>query len=201
VSVVRTPAHAAISQLPHEEIRRLHAVLEQQDAAVRPRLRLNRRTWEGELTRVGSWATGESSDLATSHTVLWFRSAGSGPTDDRHLVEELRRWSSTGEVHTVAVGSDDLIRSSSTDLADPDRLVGGTFQELTRAVAARYGEMTFYEVDETGDDVVRARAVFGSTPARIITVAIRDEGGWSEEARIHVAFDAEAGARVETAHG
>ena len=152
-------------------------------------------------TASDSIPAGDGTELATSHTVLWFRSAGTGPTDDRPLVDELRAWSSTGAVHTVAVGSDDLIRHSSTDLADPERLQGENFQELTRAVAARYGEMTFYEVDETGDDVVRARAVFGTTPARITTVAIRDEQGWSDEARIHVAFDTDAAARVETAPG
>jgi MoaA/NifB/PqqE/SkfB family radical SAM enzyme len=68
VSVVRTPEHASLFHLPDDELRHVVDVLDRQDAAVRPALRLNRITWERELARIRGWAAdaGRRASIATS---------------------------------------------------------------------------------------------------------------------------------------
>ncbi|MFM7068427.1 MAG: radical SAM protein [Actinomycetes bacterium] len=189
VSVVRTPAHASIARLPQSEIARIRDHFEAIDSTVRPQLQVNASTWDGELTRVRSWAAGEGEAGPASHTVMWFRCQGVGPTSDDAERAELEQFASDGVVHRVAVGADDRVRwCDATFAPELERLIGQGYQELTAAVTARFGEMHHYEVTSTSDDVVTASARFGETPARITYVALRDDQGWADEVRLLLAF-------------
>lgn len=191
VSVVRTPAHACIAQLPADELRHIHRVMSEQDASIRPRLALNRATWERELGRIASWAAsgdGDGDDLA-SRTVMWFRASGQRAHDDLDARAELAAFAADGEVSSVDVGGDDLITVDDLRFPhDPGQVIGTSFHTLAAVVSGRFGDMLDYEVMSTTDDRVDARARFGSTPARITTVALRDEHGHAEQARILIAF-------------
>lgn len=191
VSVVRYPATASIARLPAEELRRVCADLEAQGERLEGRLELNRRTWELELDRIRAWAnSGDLGPDPQSHTIMWFRCEGSGPSDDLVARSELAASAWDGQVHATSVGDDDLIRWCDLALLDdPDVLAGRTVHQLTKAVTDVYGEMNDYEVVSTGEDRVDARAVFGTTPTRITTVAIRGSDGWADEARILLAFE------------
>ena len=200
VSVVRTPAHACIAQLPADELRRVHASLKEQEADVLPHLHLNRATWVRELERIASWveASDEGRHGTSSKTVMFFRSAGAGPHDSSEAVAELAEFASDGSVQSVDVDGDDVIRAAAVAfVADETVLVGRTFHELTAAVQAEYGTMTDYEVIASGNDRLDALAMFGSTPARITTVALRDEQGWADRARILLAFGSADGSVTE----
>jgi MoaA/NifB/PqqE/SkfB family radical SAM enzyme len=195
VSVVRNPAHCSIARMAPAEIGRISDHLASIEDEVRPHLTLNRATWDGERARLAAWAAGPDTSATSSQTVMWFRCQGEGPTDDAAAVAELAELAADGMVHRVSIGSDDVIRWCDADvLAAPSALIGHSYQELTKAVTQLFGEMTHYEVTTTGLDRVDARAVFGTTPARITTVAMRDDSGWAEEARILLAFDTPDGA-------
>ena len=191
VSVVRTPSHASLAQLPAEELRRIHEHLGAQHEELVGRLALNRATWIAEYDRIGSWlAAAEGAVDNSSRTVMWFRSAGLGAHDDTAPRAELAEFAADGIVHSVDVDADDVIRVARLSIdAEPSApLEGRTYQELTTVVSARFGNMNHYEVLATSSDRVDAEAVFGTTPTRITSVAIRDENGWAECARILLAF-------------
>ena len=56
VSVVRTPAHACIAQLPADELQMVYETLKSRENDVLSELRINRATWEHEVGRIGTWA-------------------------------------------------------------------------------------------------------------------------------------------------
>ena len=190
VSVVRTPSHASIASLDAEEIVRIDALLEAQEAQVLPQLVLNRGTWLGERARIRSWAEGSADpDRSEVQTVLWFRCAGEGPCDERSARAELQAYSADGTVHEFSIGPDDrIIRCRAGFLDDAESLVGRSVRDLTNAVTDAFGNMDHYEVRSTSDDRVDAWAEFGGSPARITTVAVRDGSGWADEARLLLAF-------------
>ena len=193
VSVVRTPANACIAALPVGEIRRIHDELSRCNDRMENALSLNLSTWTAEYRRVAAWAAADEGhgDAASGHTVLWFRCAGTRPWDDNSARHSLEAFAVDGKIHTITVGVDGLVGEADTALIDGSRsVVGAPYQQFTNAVTDRYGVMTDYEVRSTSDDQVEASAVFGTTPARITSVALRDERGWATSARILVAFGA-----------
>ncbi len=185
VSVVRGPVHCSIARLPAEEITAVHRALLTRDDEMTGQLRLNRRTWDRELARIGAWAAagaggGASVWEQTGRTVLMFRCAGSGPHDEQAAERELALLSSGGDVARVVVGRDDLIRSASPRIealagVSPGGLTGAPVQVLQQALSR------FEELD-TGPDRVDAVATFGAEQFRIAIVALRDEHGWAEDA-------------------
>lgn len=192
VSVVRFPAAASIARLPADQLRAVLHDLEAQDDEVRRDLSLNLRTWDLELGRIRAWAeSGDEEREPGSRTIMFFRCDGTGPHDDLAARAELAVGAFDGRVHVTSVGEDDLIRWCDVGVVeDPERLVGQTLHQLTKAITSSYGEMNHYEVVATSDDRVDARAVFGEVPARITSVAMRAESGWADEVRVIVAFDA-----------
>lgn len=188
-SVVRYPAHASIARLPADELGRVLETLEADDERMRSALALNRRTWELELGRIRAWASAGDDPDAANRTIMWFRCGGDAPHGDQTAREELAAHAWDGEVHVTSVGDDDRIRWTRSSLLGPaDALAGETVHQLTKAVTEAFGEMNHYEVVDSGADRVDAVAVFGSTEARIVTVAIRDDAGWADEARILISF-------------
>lgn len=194
VSVVRDPAHASIAALPPAEIARIDRLLAAQDERVRGQLALNLPTWDGERTRIAAWAAGSDVDGGSEvQTVMWFRSAGSGPHDDRAAAAELAELAADGRVHRISVGPDDLITGHDAGfLPEGTSLVGQPVRELTNTVTDTFGPMRDYEVLATTDDRVDARATFGEHPVRITTVAVRDASGWADEALLLLAFGSPA---------
>lgn len=189
VSVVRTPAHASIARLPLPEIEHISTLLESQDADVRARLSLNLGTWDGERARVRSWADGQGEAAPESHTVMFFRCQGDGPVDDVAARAELADLAVDGDVHRFAIGSDDRVRWVDARFApDLDELVGRSYQDLTGSVTAAFGEMHHYEVVATSDDRIDAHATFGTTPARITYVPMRNDAGWADDVHLLLAF-------------
>jgi sulfatase maturation enzyme AslB (radical SAM superfamily) len=195
VSVVRWPAHAAIGELPLEEIRRIHATLVSRQDEVLPQLSLNRQTWLTEVGRIGSWA--EDSEGAhgsrSTRMVLWFKCVGEGPTDTSEAREELARFAEDGVVHEAVVGLDDQVVRCSPDLLDdPSQIVGQGFHMLAKVLSQRFGTMQFYEVISTGDDRMDVRAMWGTTESRIIGVPLRGSDGRASEASMLFGFRSES---------
>lgn len=191
VSVVRTPAHACIAQLPVDELVAVHRTLLDRAPDVEGRLALNAATWTQEIDRIGAWAAACADTTpapTSSHTVMWFRAAGAGPHDDSDARDELDAFAAGGPVGTFDVDGDDRIVAADAPFLDGADLIGATFHDLGVEVARRFGAMADYEVLGTGDDRVDARATFGTTAARITTVAMRDAAGWADRARILVAL-------------
>jgi hypothetical protein len=107
---------------------------------------------------------------------------------------ELRPFASDGLVHEVVVGSDDLVHHCDETLStDAPYLTGQPVTMVTKAVEARYGAMTGFEVVRNGDDVVLATAMFGSHEAQLAYVARRDDRGWADDVSILLAFRPSAG--------
>lgn len=182
VSVVRTPAHASIASLPSPDLVALHRNLMARDEEMSASLALNRTTWVQELGRIGAWASAADNG-GSSHTVMWFRVEGDGPHGDEAARAELTEGS--GRVlASFDVDAEDRIVRYDAPFLDGVDVLGRTFHDLGVEVARRFGPMNDYEVTSTGSDRVDAVAMFGETPARIVTVAIRDEGGRAEVARI-----------------
>lgn len=189
VSVVRSPASASITSLSAAELAAVDAELERQEPHVASRLKLNLSTWQAERDRIRSWVQGAHDPRGTTiKSVLWFRCAGSGYHDDRDARAELATWTSPEQVHSFTVGADDrIIEAKASFLDDPAALTGGSVQDLTNAVVAQFGNMDHYEVMSTSDDRVDAKAQFGDTKVRITTVALRDQNGWADRARLLLA--------------
>jgi MoaA/NifB/PqqE/SkfB family radical SAM enzyme len=185
VSVVRGPVHCSIARLPADEIRALHRSLLTSDDEMSSRLVLNRRTWVQELARIGAWAQAGESDQAsvweqTGRTVLMFRCAGDGPHDEADAVAELIALSCDGEVSTVVVGRDDLIRSSDRRI---ESLAGVAPGGLTgQQVQVLQGLLSRFEELDSGPDRVDALATFGQERHRVAIVARRDGSGWADDA-------------------
>jgi hypothetical protein len=120
---------------------------------------------------------------------MWFRCQGEGPVDPAPVRDRLRAFAWDGTVHEAVIGSDDLLRHCDSSLTeDAPYLPGQPVLMLTKAVEARFGAMSDYEVTDTGTDVVVASARFGTTDAQIGYVARRDDRGWADEASIFLAF-------------
>ena len=189
ISLVRSPAWASVGRLPVEEIRRVRDDLAARSAEVAG-LVLNRATWDAELARISAWADAPDGEAPGSgRTVMWFRCQGDGPVDPAPVRDAMRPFAWDGMVHEAVIGSDDLLRHCDASLTeDAPFLPGQPVLMLTKAVEARYGAMADYEVTETGTDVVRAVARFGTTDAQIVYVARRDDQGWADDASILLAF-------------
>lgn len=185
VSVVRGPAHCSIARLPADEIRAVHRALTARDEEMSDRLVLNHRTWVKEVARIGAWAEAGADGGAsvwdqTGRTVLMFRCAGDGPHDESEAVRELTELSCDGDVSTVVVGRDDLIRSADLRI---ESLAGVAPGELVgRQVQVLQGLLTRFEELGAGPDRVDAVATFGDERYRIAIVARRDGNGWADDA-------------------
>lgn len=201
VSVVRTPNHASIAQLDADELRAVHETLRRRDEEMRSSLRLNLRTWSAELDRIGSWAEASAprsgaGASTSSHTLVWFRTAGTSPHDDADARSSLTSLVGPDRLGCVEVVEGDVVRSADLPFLPPEAaagLVGQRFHELQGAMAAGYGPMNDYEVLATTDDELTARAVFGTTSVRVTSVAMRDEQGWARSVRFLVAVEGVVG--------
>lgn len=188
ISLVRSPAWCSLGRLPVDEVRRVRDELRAREGEVSG-LVLNRATWDAELARLDSWSDAAGDGPGSARTVMWFRCQGTGPVDAAPVRDELHRFAWDGTVHEAVIGSDDLLRHCDASLTeDAPFLAGQPVLMLTKAVEARFGPMTNYEVTRTGTDVVVAAARFGTTDARIAYVARRDERGWADDASILLAF-------------
>lgn len=189
VSVVRDPPHASIASLGAEELKRAFGILEEMDDRVRPLLTLNRRTWAGEYDRLASWADTVGNERVAAHTVMWFRCDGTGPYDAEAARAELQEFSRDGRVHEFTVDANHLITFCDAPfLPESEALIGRSVRELTGVVAKQLGNMDHYEVRSTSEDRVDAWATFGASPTRITTVALRDDRGWADEARLLISI-------------
>jgi len=191
ISLVRSPAWCSIARLPVDEIRRIRDDLVAREREVAG-LELNRSVWDAELARISFWADapdGESPD--SGRTVMWFRCQGAGPVDPEPVRESLRAFAADGMVHEVVIGSDDVVHHCDDSLSpEAPYLTGQPVTMFTKAVEARFGPMTGFDVTETGVDVVRATCRFGQTAAEIAYVALRDQRGWADDALVMLAFRA-----------
>ena len=189
ISLVRSPAWCSLGRLPVDDVRRIRDDLRSRESEVAG-LVLNRATWDAELARLDAWADAPDGEVPGSgRTVMWFRCQGDGPVDPGPVRDELRAFAWDGTVHEAVIGNDDLLRHCDDSLTeDAPFLPGQPVLMLTKAVEARFGAMTDYEVLRTGTDVVVAAARFGTTDARIGYVARRDHRGWADDASILLAF-------------
>ena len=189
ISLVRSPAWCSIGRLPIDEIRRIRDDLVARSDEVAG-LQLNRATWDAELARISAWADAPDGSVPDSgRTVMWFRCHGEGPVDPAPVRADLAAFADDGTVHEVRIGSDDLVHHCDESLCDDAAfLPGQPVTMVTKAVEARFGPMTAYDVTETGPDVVRATCRFGGTEALLAYVALRDGRGWADEAALLLAF-------------
>ena len=198
VSVVHYPEHCSIARLDRAEIAEIHRFLVAQSDEVLAGLDRNAATWRTEVARIGSWLEGH--DPGTDHSELWgmgggpldFSVWGAGPHDDRAARKSLASFADDGAVRTVDVGSGDTIVECSHAAAelvgvDPGELVGRSAAVLTDLMAARHGAMSAQEVLSESGDQIDMMATFGDTELRTTLVALRDETGFADSARILLA--------------
>ena len=199
VSVVRQPGHCSIARLPVAELREVLARLEAQDPVVRPQLTLNAHVWERELARIRDWAeAGAVVDDPTSefggaaYNVMSFRRSGSGPHDEQAARADLLPLAHDGVVHELTIGPDDRVSASSPSLVvllgdEADQLVGGSVQGLQGLSTATFGTMLDHEVLHQDDDRIDAVVTYRHAVLRLTTLALRNEQGWADEAKILLA--------------
>lgn len=145
----------------------------------------------------GQSGTG-SRDLATGPTrsdptILGLPLMGDGPTDDAEARGDLGAFSPDGVVHTVEVEQDETVRSCSAGLLEllgvqPDDIDGHPVSTLGTLSERRFGEVRTYDTSPAGLDRVDAHAVFDEVEGRSATVAVRDQNGRADHARILIAF-------------
>ncbi len=199
VSVVRQPGHCSIARLSTEEMQGVRASLEAQDAWVRPQLELNAAIWDTELARIRHWAESGSGEEGpdsefggSAFNVMSFYRAGSGPYDDRAAKAELLAFAEDGVVHEITVGPDDRVLSCSPGLREllgdaAMGLVGESVHGLPGLSTARFGTMLRYDVLAEDDDRIDAQVTYRRAEFRLTTVAMRNESGWADEAKIVIA--------------
>ena len=121
-----------------------------------------------------------------------FRRDGARPQDDRSARAELQAFAEDGVVHEITVGPDDAVLACSPSLGDllGDRaqaLVGEPFFALQGASADAFGTMLSYDVLAEDEDRIDAVVVYRRAEFRLATLAIRNEQGWADEAKILIA--------------
>lgn len=109
-----------------------------------------------------------------------FRCQGAGPCDETAALAELRRTSADGQVLTVVVGRDDLVRSADPQLEAHLGLSRGSLRGQQVQVLQRH--LNRYVETARSADRVDATATFGSQRFRVVIVARRDRSGWADEA-------------------
>lgn len=198
VSVVRGPARCTISQLPHDELRAVAAGLQDDDVRVSAGLDLNLATWKRELRRITQWAEADPDEMgdlwaSSRHAaVLGFDGQGAGPYDEREAVADLSRHT-TGPVHWVSVGSDDIIQETSEGLAEALRLPADHLRyahvaAMQAAVQHRFGALQGNDVIASGPDRVDSLARFADVEVHVSMVARRDARGRLTEGRLLLAL-------------
>ena len=197
VSVVRDPDACAIARQPGGRIREIAAVLEARDAEAREHLSINLATWTTELARVQRWAQLDDDARrevwGISHrSVLMFKAEGTGPTDDRQARLELEAFA-PGRVVALTAGDDESYLGATGPISevfgiDPAEVAGLATTELYALLEARCGEATEYRM--VSDDEDRADVTFrlGGRACRAIMLALRDERGWADRARVLLAM-------------
>lgn len=206
VSVVRSPARSSVAHLQQEEIQEGVAELERVDAEMSA-LPINARTWEREMTRLRQWAThsdeerehawwyqydevGASQDVAIRRRgteILDFPRAGVGPVDEAAARAELAL---TGAVMAVTVaGGHSLIAACDPQLLQmlgvgaPD-LEGRHAMELMTLLSERFGNVEKFEEVSRTEDRAEFSLRFAAVDVRCISVPLRDDAGWADEARM-----------------
>jgi MoaA/NifB/PqqE/SkfB family radical SAM enzyme len=182
-----------------EEISRIAALLESQDGAAHQVLGRNLHVWNEELHRVRSWASATPEERrglvgVSGATVLMFNVLGDGPTDDDDARAELAAVATDGQVHAVWWGPGEVVVEASPSWSDvlgrdaAATLVGRGPRELVECLEAALGPIADYRVTNEGPNRVDATARFGSTPARLAMLPLRNDEGWAGRAVQLIAF-------------
>lgn len=195
VSVVHYPAHTSIARQPQDKIAEIYRTLQDQSADVLAQLDLNARCWIDEVDRIRQWMEGDSA--AADHEATWMGSptilglarAGTGPTDDAAARSALEHVAADGVVHHLDIDQYQRIQATSDsvlDLFGPDRdLVGLPIDDLLSILTERFGPAVGdTEFLSRSADQLGTRATYGSTVVRATAVALRDDAGWADGARL-----------------
>ncbi len=194
VSVVRDPAHCSIVRLPQDRIAEVHRTLLDREPEVLDRLVLNRDSWVSELRRIGTWATCDPELLhamwgISGRMVLMFKCEGRGPHDDEAARATVAEFADDGRVATFVADSHEFLveclpgSAAMFGLGDGD-VIGQPTVRLNDLLASHLGAFADYRVVAETPDRVDATARFGDIEARIAMVAMRDQRGWANSARV-----------------
>lgn len=194
VCVVRDPAEHSIARLPQEQIAAIHRRLLADEDRIAHRLVRNRRTWETELARIGTWATCDPTDIGqvagtSPHRLVMFRRAGSGPHDDAAARARLAERAPGAAFAEVVVGDGDRVVATSAGFDElvglgAGALVGRPAIDIQAAMVDRFGRMRSWEILEQDDDEAYSVGRFADVEVRCMTVAERGPDGWARQVRI-----------------
>ncbi len=196
VSVVHYPEHCSIARLDPAEIAAIHRSLLDQSDEVLAALDLNAGVWRTEVARIGSWLEGH--DPGTDHDSLW------GVTDagpfafpkwaDRHHDDTAARavlaeFAGDGQVHVIRIGVGETIVECSPSAGaalgvEPAELVGRPVSAVQDLVEAAHGPLSDQRLLADAQDQIDVVSTFGDLEFRTTIVAMRDDTGFADHARL-----------------
>mgnify|MGYP006275764749 CR=1 FL=1 len=189
----------SIVRSSNEEIGRIADLLGAADEQAQQVLGRNLKVWDEELLRVRSWAAATAEERrsllgVSGATVLMFKAAGAGPTDDRAARAELAPAAEGGVVHAMWWGPGEVVVDVSPSFADllgdgaAEALRGAGPREVVEVIEAALGPIADYQVVAEQADRVDATARFGATAVRTVMMPLRDADGWADTAVQLMAF-------------
>lgn len=125
-------------------------------------------------------------------TILMMPCRGVGPTDDTEARAELQAFAGDQPVLSATVGPDDTIVECSDSLLDVlglDRpaIVGREVADLQELVGRRFGDIINTTLTDRPDRM-DSTTEFAEFEARSCMVALRDDTGWADTARLLIAI-------------
>lgn len=187
VMVVRSPVEQSISRLSDAELVDLRDRLGLRSEEMERSLDLNLPMWRTELARLAAWTRLDVDQrnrerARTGRTILAFRQAGDGPSDDRAARAELRAWATDGSVHAMEVGSDDVIGACDEGMGrvlgiPAGDLVGRNPQFLLGVIEGAVLERPSVSRQDLSGRI-------GGDEVRLVAVARRGDDGWADRVTV-----------------
>jgi len=196
VSVVHYPEHCSIARLDPAEIAAIHRSMVADSDRVLAGLSRHRSTWQREVERIGSWR--HQAETPTDHDVLWgivdkgpftFDRWADRTPDDGAARAALAAFATDGMVHELLIGVGEAIIECPAATAaaldvEPEALMGQPVSLLQTIAERLYGPLSEQVLLAESDDQVDAESVFGGMVFRTSIVAIRDQTGFADQARL-----------------
>ena len=190
VLTVLSPAACSLPHMRRDDLASVADMLERR-AQEMELLTTNRKTWLTAMDRIRSWLSSAVDDdhsewVNRTPAILQFPRHGKGPIDGSAARAELALFASDGRIHQVRVGTSQVGRGWSRELAeglgfDRDALEGRPLSALLDVS----GRST---VVEDHDDRCETHFELEGREVRAIAVPIRDDGGWADQVHIYFAI-------------
>lgn len=118
-----------------------------------------------------------------------FRCEGDGPHDHREALAELSREAAGGVVHEVRVLPGDVIEGCSPSFENwlglsPGELCGRPVMAVHEALVSSFGPLLSWLEDPAGASRTDARGSFRDREVHLSMVAVRDDSGCADHARM-----------------